>query len=195
MLAGSWELHVVLISAPWSSRKSATSKWLLMTDQASAASRTRCVALRAPLARIFLDSALRHVRTAGVVILDIAQRRRAGLVEPLLHPREVAHACRMRQIVRQRPDAGEQWNEVCPRVRERELDGLRWGRRLAPQDRGIEVEKGGDEFPAIVQRCPPDDAPPETPRRLHRAATAHAATGERTPSGRYPRLVTSPRST
>ena len=65
------------------------------------------LALRAPLARIFLDSALRHVRTAGVVILDIAQRRRAGLVEPLLHPREVAHACRMRQIVRQRPDAGE----------------------------------------------------------------------------------------
>ena len=44
-----------------------------------------------------------------------------------------------------------------PRIGERELDGLRWGRRLAPQYRGIEVEKGGDEFPAIVQRCPPDD--------------------------------------
>jgi hypothetical protein len=46
------------------------------------------LALRAPLERIFLDSALRHVWTAGVVILDIAQRRRAGLVEPLLHTRE-----------------------------------------------------------------------------------------------------------
>ena len=63
----------------------------------------------------------------------------------------------MRQIVRQRPDAGEQWNEVRLRVGERELDGLRWRRRLAPQDRGIEVEKGGDEFPAIVQRGRPDE--------------------------------------
>ena len=58
----------------------------------------------------------------------------------------------MRQIVRHRPDAGEQRNEVRVRVRERELDGLRRRRRLAPQDCGIEVEKGGDEFPAIVQR-------------------------------------------
>ena len=91
------------------------------------------------------------------MIVEIAQRRRAGLVEPVLHPREVAHACRMRQIVRQRPDAGEYWNEVCLRVRERELDGLRLGRRLAPQECGIEVEKGGDEFPAIVQRCRPDE--------------------------------------
>ena len=56
----------------------------------------------------------------------------------------------MRQIVRHRPDTGEQWNEVRVRVRECELDGLRWGRRLAPQDCGIEVEKGADEFPAIV---------------------------------------------
>ena len=63
----------------------------------------------------------------------------------------------MRQIVGQRPDAGEQWNEVCPHVGERELDGLRRGRRLAPQDRGIEVEKGGDEFPAVFQRGRPDD--------------------------------------
>ena len=87
------------------------------------------------------------------MILEIAQRRRAGLVEPLLHPREVAHACRMRQIVRHWPDAGEDWNEVRVRVRECELDGLRWRRRLAPQDCGIEVEKGDDEFSAIVQRC------------------------------------------
>ena len=43
----------------------------------------------------------------GIVIVEIAQRRRAGFVEPVLHPREVAHACRMRQIVRQGPDAGE----------------------------------------------------------------------------------------
>ena len=46
---------------------------------------------------------------------------------------------------------------MCPRVGERELDGLRLRRRLAPQDRGIEVEKGDDEFAAILQRCPPDD--------------------------------------
>ena len=44
-----------------------------------------------------------------------------------------------------------------PRVGERELDGLRRGRRLAAQDRGIEVEKGGDEFPAVVQRGRPDE--------------------------------------
>jgi hypothetical protein len=39
-------------------------------------------------------------------------------------PREIAHACRMRQIVRKRPDAGEQWHEVSVFVDERELDGL-----------------------------------------------------------------------
>jgi len=27
------------------------------------------------------------------------------------------------------------------------------GRRLVPQDCGLEVEKSDDEFPAIVQRC------------------------------------------
>ena len=46
---------------------------------------------------------------------------------------------------------------MCLRVRERKLDGLRLGRRLAPQECGIEVEKGDDEFPAIVQRCRPDE--------------------------------------
>ena len=91
------------------------------------------------------------------MILDIAQRRRAGLVEPVLHAREVAHACRVRQIVGQRPDAGEYWNEVRVRVRERELDGLRRRRRLAPQECGIEVEKSDDEFFAIVQRGFPDE--------------------------------------
>src|SRR5262245_14525211 len=63
----------------------------------------------------------------------------------------------MRQIVRYWPDAGEYWKEMRLRVGEGELDCLRWGRRLAPQDRGTQVEKGGDEFPAIVQRCPSDD--------------------------------------
>ena len=43
------------------------------------------------------------------------------------------------------------------RVRDRELDGLRRGRRLAPQYRGIEVEQGRDEFPAIVQRGRSDE--------------------------------------
>ena len=47
--------------------------------------------------------------------------------------------------------------QVCVRVSDRELDGLRWRRRLAPQYRGIEVEKGGDEFSAIVQRCALDE--------------------------------------
>ena len=41
--------------------------------------------------------------------------------------------------------------------REREFDGLRWRRRLAPQYRGIEVEQRRDEFPAILQRGPLDD--------------------------------------
>ena len=63
----------------------------------------------------------------------------------------------MWQIVRQWPDAGEYWNQVCPRVGERKLDGLRLRRRLAPQECGIEVEKGDDEFPAIVQRGLPDE--------------------------------------
>ena len=44
-----------------------------------------------------------------------------------------------------------------PRVGKRELDGLCLRRRLAPLDRGIEVEKGGDELPAVLQRCAPDD--------------------------------------
>src|SRR6185503_13506368 len=43
----------------------------------------------------------------GKMLLEIAQRRRAGRVEPALHPREVADASRMRQIVGHRPDAGE----------------------------------------------------------------------------------------
>jgi hypothetical protein len=76
------------------------------------------------------------------VIPDVAQHRRAGLVEPPLHPREVAHARRMRQIVRQRPDAREQWDEVCPDIGKRELDGLRLRRRLAPQDRGDRDREG-----------------------------------------------------
>ena len=73
----------------------------------------------------------------------------------------------MRQIVGQRPDAGEHWNEGCPRVGERELDGLRRRRRLAAQDRGIQVEQDGDEFPAVVQRGRPD----EVRLKLHEGVT------------------------
>ena len=51
--------------------------------------------------RIPLEVAPRARVVVGIVIVEIAQRRRAGFVEPVLHPREVAHACRMRQIVRQ----------------------------------------------------------------------------------------------
>ena len=43
--------------------------------------------------------------------------------------------------------------QVCVRVRECELDGLRRGGGWCRSMRGIEVEKGDDEFPAIVQRC------------------------------------------
>src|SRR5712691_1764307 len=39
-LAGAWELQFVLMSAPRPRRKSAISKWLLRTAQASAVSRT-----------------------------------------------------------------------------------------------------------------------------------------------------------
>src|SRR5690349_15799579 len=73
----------------------------------------------------------------------------------------------MRQIVRQWPDSGEERNEVCPRVREGKLDGLRWGRRLAPQYRGIEIEQSGDELPAIFQRRGPD----ELSLKLHEGLT------------------------
>src|SRR5262249_54867123 len=115
------------------------------------------LAQRAHLACIFLDAILWHVRTGGVVILGVAQRRRTRVVEPVLHPREVADACSMRQVVRHWPDAGEYRKDVCVRVGERELDRLRWRRRLATQDRGMEIKKGGDELPKTVQRCPPDD--------------------------------------
>src|SRR5262249_35894219 len=54
------------------------------------------LAQRAPLPCIFRGAIPRDVRAGWVVILDVAQRRRAGLVEPLLHSREVADACRMR---------------------------------------------------------------------------------------------------
>ena len=49
--------------------------------------------------------------------------------------------------------AGENMNEVCVPVSDRELDGLRLRRRLVPQYRGIEVEKSGNEFPAAIERC------------------------------------------
>src|SRR5215469_11002630 len=63
----------------------------------------------------------------------------------------------MRQIVRQWPDAGEDWNEVWPRVCDCELEGLRSQRWLAPQESGIQVEQRRDEFPAIAQRSPLDE--------------------------------------
>src|SRR5262245_31706122 len=58
----------------------------------------------------------------------------------------------MRQIVRHRPDAGENRNQMSVRVSGRELDGLRWRRRLSPQERGIEIEKSDDEGGTTVQR-------------------------------------------
>ncbi len=171
MLAGSWEFQLVLMSAPCARRKSATSKWRLMTANASATSSTCCTERgfhwrSTPRARVVV----------GIMLVGIAQCRRAGLVEPVLHARQVAHARRVRQIVRQWPDAGEQWDEVCVRVRECELDGLRRGRWLAPQYRGIEIEKRGDESPAAVERCAADEPILKVHPGVTRAATAHAAT-------------------
>src|ERR1041385_1014670 len=111
----------------------------------------------APLVGIFLDAVLRHVWTGGVVILDVAQRRRTRGLEPLFHPCQVAHACSMRQIVGYFPDASKYRNDVCVRIRERELDRLRWRWRLTPEDSGIQIEKRCDELRATVQRCSPDE--------------------------------------
>ena len=101
-----------------------------------------------------------HLRVwvvAGKVILEIAQRRRAGFVEPLLHSREVSHGRRVWQIVRHRPDAGEQWYQVCLRIRACEPDGRRRWPRLASQECGLEIEKSDDECFAIAQRGPLDE--------------------------------------
>jgi hypothetical protein len=95
--------------------------------------------------------------SGGSVIRYVAECRLALSVEPALHPREIAHARRMGQIVRYCPDTGEQWNEMRLRVRERDFDGLVWRRRLAPQNRGLEVEQRGNDGPAIVQRRDPDE--------------------------------------
>jgi hypothetical protein len=86
------------------------------------------------------------------MIRHVAQCRLALRVEPASHAREVSVPGCVRQIVGQRPDAQQQWKQLRLCIRERELEGLRRGRRLPPQYRGIEVEQGRDEFPAIVQR-------------------------------------------
>ena len=101
-------------------------------------------------------------------MLEIAQCRCARVVEPLLHSREVTHACRMRQIVGQWPDAREDRNDVGVRVSECEFDRLRlWRGWLTPHDRGILFEQGRDEFPATLQRSAFDD-----PRlKLHEVLT------------------------
>src|SRR5688500_1687874 len=63
----------------------------------------------------------------------------------------------MRQIVWQWPDASEQWNEVRVGIGECVLDRLRWRRRLAAQECGIEGEQGGNDVVAAVQRRPLDE--------------------------------------
>src|SRR5262249_52785598 len=105
---------------------------------------------RAPLACILRDAILQHVRTRGVVILDIAERRRARVVEPLLHPREGTLSRRMWKIGGYWPDACENWDEVCVCVRERELDRLRWRRWLMSQDLRIQIEQRCDKFLATL---------------------------------------------
>src|SRR5262245_42900296 len=63
----------------------------------------------------------------------------------------------MRQIIGHWPDAGEQRKEVQLRVCECDLNNFRVGRRLAPQEWRIEVEKRDDECFTIVQRCVLDE--------------------------------------
>src|SRR5690242_15128985 len=57
----------------------------------------------------------------------------------------------MRAVVGQRPDAREQRQEVCLRISECKLDGLRRRGRLPPDDGRLELEKRGDEFLPVVQ--------------------------------------------
>jgi hypothetical protein len=69
MLAGSWELHVVLISAPCFSRKSATSRWLFMTGQTNALGNLwRRLVLPKRVETWSLTSLQRLVKTGGRLV-------------------------------------------------------------------------------------------------------------------------------
>ena len=63
----------------------------------------------------------------------------------------------MRQIVGQRPDASEHWEEVGHGVGQGVPDRERFRRRLAPQERRLEFEKGDDEGVAVARGSPLDD--------------------------------------
>ena len=146
MLAGSWELQFVLISAPCPRRKSAISKWLLRTAQASAVSRT-CCTLGSPHCRF-----PRIVGTVGgKMIREVAQGRLARRVEPASHACEVPVPGCVRQIVGHGPDAQQHRKQMGLRIREREFNGLRWRRHATVQHSGIEIKKSRNESCAIVR--------------------------------------------
>src|SRR5215471_5529617 len=86
----------------------------------------------------------------GSVLRYVFECRLPGRVEPALYARQIPKPRRMRQIVRHRPNACEEWQHMRGRVGESVLDGLRWRRRLAVQYRRLEVEKRGDELLEIV---------------------------------------------
>ena len=141
MLAGSCEHQFVLISAPCARRKSAISKWLLMTAQASAVSRT-CCTLGSPHCKV-LRGAMGIV--GRKMIREVAQCRLALRVEPASHACEVPVPGCVWQIVGQRPDPQQHRKQMGLRIREREFNGLRWRRHATVQHSGIEIKKSGNE--------------------------------------------------
>jgi hypothetical protein len=106
---------------------------------------------------------IEHLLRRGSIPLEVAARapgrcrdtdRRdaddAGAVEPLLSP---ARGCPCLPHAPGRPAParyGEQWKQVRVRVHDAHSMASRRRWRPAPQDRGIEIEKGVDEFLPVV---------------------------------------------
>ena len=139
------------------------------------------LALRAPLVRIFVDSPLRHVRTEGVVILDIAKRRRAGASnhcftrERLPMPAACGRSSGSGQM---RVSNGMRWVFTYVNANSMACDGGGgWRRRIAGSRSRRAAMNSPRSFSVAASM-----SPPETPRRRHRAATAHAGRPRRTPS-------------
>jgi hypothetical protein len=113
------------------------------------------------------------------MIREIAQDGPAGRVEPPLHSIEISHTGSVRQIVRQRPDAGEHREEMRLRVGERKLNCLRLWRWATLQQRRVEIQKRGDERSAVAQRSSFDQAHLEADTRIaEQPALALQATHE-----------------
>src|SRR5262249_52982256 len=80
-----------------------------------------------------------------MVMRERSQRGDARRVEPTFDGRSVPRAGRKRKIVRQGPDAREQWNEVRVSIVERPHERRRSRWRIDVQQRWIVVEQRGDE--------------------------------------------------